>query len=94
MKLRIARKTARIRRVTAAEFLDWVCESVERRESGEPGKAEAGTVGVAISGPWMAQDAVLDGGTSDPGLSGLGSRHKPSGSLPERCSESLFSRGR
>jgi hypothetical protein len=38
---------ARDRRVTAAEFLDWVCEAIERREARR-----------SMNGPRMPQDAL------------------------------------
>jgi hypothetical protein len=45
---------ARDRRVTAAEFLDWVCEAIERREARTLEK-----------GPRMPQDASPGVGTVD-----------------------------
>jgi uncharacterized membrane protein YccC len=38
---------ARVRRVTAAEFLDWVCEAIERREARR-----------SMNSPRMPQDAL------------------------------------
>jgi hypothetical protein len=51
-----AKKTipARDRRVTADEFLDWVCEAIERREAR-----------TLLNGPKMPQDASLGVGTVD-----------------------------
>jgi hypothetical protein len=45
---------ARDRRVTADEFLDWVCEAVERREAR-----------TLLNGPRMPQDASPGVGTVD-----------------------------
>jgi hypothetical protein len=43
MKLRIARD----RRITNAEFLDWVCEAIERREAR-----------TSLNSPGLPQDAL------------------------------------